>query len=724
MGFADQIQKSGVYLEELATYLEERGLTIDDIPCLTYYSVNHGYYTLGGDGTAKEPVPFIPAGWAFQVRGKHGELEDAYLLRTQNWPEELLQVKRQKDGTTKLEPAKSKKFKQCSPPGHEFIHWTSTMDELIHSPTIMIHEKFTSAALAVKILGIPSIALSGCWNWSKGLGTPKDSIVELFSKLQKNTRVVVCFDGDMLSNPMIMDSASNLKGWIESNRPDLKVVFPSLEEKIGWDDWAVKMGDQAAGAWAEILESEGVDITHLLPVDYLMRVFGVSLCRRGKDHLMVEHNIDNYVRLLEHPEWKDYVSDNLGFEFYNREHIDKPLGIDDFAIKYMRWLEQHVWRGMGRGPVKSYVKDAVREIMKERSLSVPILILERQPEVTEEQAVAAANRLITEGIRVTGPLNKEETVETLLRVSRDMVAMWSDDPSVDAQWALALVGPTGCGKSNFPKSFTACFYDWGYRPRISQFMKEGPRANMEELMRVARDSMIGVFDEYNPDERSARIVEQNLFTLSTQRVSDQRMLHQEQASRLIRHASVMLTTTDKNKNYIRSGKDTGERRFITFEVQGVTYFGGRLTSDRQVIKECGAILLRYGLQMWKQGDKRSATEFSERHTGQYLGDAPGIIKLSTYWASMDLYGALEQFIKDQMRNGKVRFTWPQLLNRLAVGINLTKYEKDDLKNMCIDLGMVNIGKARVNVGEGTIQKDTAYELPDPANWISALCARL
>ncbi|WP_263749338.1 hypothetical protein, partial [Klebsiella pneumoniae] len=62
------------------------------------------------------------------------------------------------------------------------------MDELVHSPTIMIHEKFTSAALAVKLLGVPSIALSGCWNWSRGAGTPKDGIVELFTKLSRKTR--------------------------------------------------------------------------------------------------------------------------------------------------------------------------------------------------------------------------------------------------------------------------------------------------------------------------------------------------------------------------------------------------------------------------------------------------------------------------------------------------------------------------------------------------------
>ena len=719
MGFTDQIATHGVYLTELAEYLEARGLSIDDLPCVPYHAVDHGYVVLRD----KVPTPYPLTGWAFQVRGPSGDLEPAYLLRPQNWPEEeLFQIKRQKDETTKLEPAKIVKFKQCSPRGHEFIHWASPLSDLIHAPVIMVHEKFTSATLAVKLLGIPSLALSGCWNWSKGQGVPKDSILNLVTKLQRGTKIVVCFDGDMLSNPMIMDSASHLKGWINSNRPDLQVVFPPLPDKLGWDDYAVQHGP---AAWLALLDEEGVDITHLLPVEYLMGEFGVSLCARGKDKLMVEHSIDNYARLLDHPSWADYVADSLGGALYHREIIGGPLGLDDFVVAYLRWLEQHVWRSMGKGPEKGKVRDAVRMVMAERTVSMPIHLLERQPEVSEAAAASAAHRLITDGLRVTGPMTREETVETLLRMCRDLVALWSDDVTVDVQWALALVGPTGCGKSNFPKSLTACFYDWGYQPKVAQFMKDGPKASLDELLRVARDAMMGVFDEYNPDERSARIVEQNLFTLSTTRSSDQRRLYQEQSSRLIRHAAVMLTTTDKNRNYMRSGKDTGERRFITLEVEGVKPHGGRMSSDREVIKGCGAVLLRYGLQLWQRGSSAPSTEYSEATTAQFLGDGAGILKLAAYWTSLDLRGALENFIKDQTFGEKtVRFSWPQLYQRLAAGVNLTRFDRDDLRNLCLEAGMVEVGKARVKVCGKVVQKDKAYELPEPVKWLDALCARL
>ena len=743
VGFSDQIAAKGVYLEELATYLEERGLTVKDIPNSTYLTVDHGYFVKQGD--IAEPVPLILEGWGFQVRNSAGGLEPAWLLRAQNWPTEgeLLQIKRDKEGNSRLELSAPRKFKQVSPAGHEFIHWTSTMEEMTHSPTIMIHEKFTSAALAVKLLGVPSIALSGCWNWSKGAGTPKDSIVELFTKITRKARVVVCFDGDLLQNPMIMAAASAFKGWINAYRPDLTVVFPAVPENgrgAGWDDWVVDQGEEAESQWLAILQDEGVDITHLLPPEFLMAAFGVSLCPRGKDRVMVEQTAENFSRLLNHPVWQPYVSDSLsgGLQFFNREDPNDSLGFDDFCIKYMMWLERHVYRGMGKGVNKEKLRDAVRMTMADRVVSMPLHLLERQPEVTHEQAIQAAERLVTEGLKVVGPMSKAETVETIVRVMRDTVALWSEDLSVDPQWVLALVGPTGCGKSNFPKSLLSCFSGWGYRPKVSQFMKEGPRATMEELLRVSRDSMFGVFDEYNPAEASARLVEQNLFTLSTTRLSDQRKLHQEQSSLLVRHAAVMLTTTDKNKSYIRSGKDTGERRFITLEVEGVRLYGGRMTSNREVIGECGGVLLRYGLQMWQNGYKGDATEYSQTYTSQYLGSSEGFTKLAAYWARADLVGALQMFVEDQTfktkgksangktNDGRVLFSWPQLLDRLAPdnAVRLTKHEKDDLRNLCLESGMEAVGQARVMVKGTIVMKDNAFELTDPALWIERISAAL
>ena len=103
----------------------------------------------------------------------------------------------------------------------------------------------------------------------------------------------------------------------------------------------------------------------------------------------------------------------------------------------------------------------------------------------------------------------------------------------------------------------------------------------------------------------------------------------------------------------------------------------------------------------------------------------GIPRLAAYWAGRDLYSALEEFIWEQTSSrGLVRFSWPQLCQRLAAGTNLTRSERNDLLNLCLELGMVEAGKSRVNVGGRMVHKDKAFDLPEPTKWLDALCARL
>lgn len=320
----------------------------------------------------------------------------------------------------------------------------------------------------------------------------------------------------------------------------------------------------------------------------------------------------------------------------------------------------------------------------------------------------------------------DQTAQTLIRVARDMVALWSEDRYVDVQWALALVGPSGCGKSNFPKSFIACLDKWGYHGGVAQLAKEGSRSNLDELFRQCRDSLVGVFDEYNPDERSARQVEQNLFTLSTTRVFKQRQLHEESARDAMRRASIMLTTVDRNRNYVRSSKGAGERRFITLEVEGVIDWGGKLSSNRPVITECGQILLTYGYQLFIDGNSDSATEFSDKYTQEYLSEAPVISRIAAVWANADLQGRLDKFGNEQRRKvtNDVRFTMPQIQELLLVDEKLGRIDKGDFIELVIDLGAKEVGKSRVNTPSGEKMKDKAYAVMDWDAWCLALHTKL
>lgn len=724
MAISKFLQTDKNFLNEVAEYLDSRGLTIQDLPILPYKNANLGFFTKTG---TDQYAPLILEGWAFQIRGPEAEFyDDRWLLRPCNWPAEQIYQRRNKVYHLVEKPPK---FVQLSDKGADCIYYMATMEELCHAPIVMFHEKFTSSALAQKITGIPSLALSGCTNWSTDKRL-KDSLVHMIKCMAPSAKIVVCFDGDIIENPNVMHAASQLKGWIHAIRPDLACVFPNvptmLDGRNGWDDWLVDQNEFARSHFLALIEDSGVDVTTALPVAHLIAKYQVKV-KVTKDRIIIEQTAANYRRLLAHPLWADYIQDTSGMIF-NREDI--PAGgetMDSFAMRYETWLADTVFQGEGAGVRGTQVKQACKMALGERIESIPLLLLSAQPPVTLEQAQAAAQRMFTDGIKVTGPMSMDETVETMIRCARDMVALWSTDRTVDVQWALALVGPSGCGKSNFPKSFTRCLQELGYEPKIAQLEKEGNRANMTEYVRLCRDSLVAVFDEYNPDERCAKQVEQNIFTLSTTRMSLQRRSHEEDGVDVFRRAAIMLTTVDKNRAYIRSSKGAGERRFITLEVEGVRDWYGMRTSNREVITECALPLLVYGYQLFMAGDTTSATEFSALTTGGYITDSPILAKIAARWSLGDVATKLEDYKKMLYREltDDYRFSMPQMQALLLPDDRLGRLEVHDFKTFIEELGAQNIGQARCNVANGkAAMKDNAYMVKDWDEFLARLVSKM
>lgn len=719
------LQTDVSYLADAASYLDERGVTIQDLPILPYKNANIGFFTkVGPDQFA----PHILEGWAFKIRGPLGEYyDDRWLLRPCNWDKNAEYYQRINKKFVRIE--KPPKFVQVSAKGEDCINYLSSAEDLCHAPIVMFHEKFTSAALARNITGIPAIALSGCTNWSTDKRL-KDSLTDIIKCMEPKAKIVVCFDGDIIENPNVMHAASQLKGWIHAIRPDIQVTFPNVppmaDGRNGWDDWLVDQEEFARSHFLAILEDSGVDVTTALPIAHLIAKYQVKV-KVLKEGIRIEQTAANYRRLLNHPLWSDYIQDVSGV-IYNKEDI--PSGgetMDSFAMRYETWLADTVFVGEGAGVRGAQVKQACKMEMNNRLLSVPLLLLSQLPPVTLAQAQEAAQRMVTDGLRVTGPMTMEETVETLLRCSRDMVALWSADPTVDVQWVLALVGPSGCGKSNFPKSFTRCLEGLGYRAPIAQLEKEGPRSNMVEYVRQCRDCLVGVFDEYDPDDRCAKTVEQNIFTLSTTRISNQRRSHEEDASECLRRAALMLTTVDKNRNYIRSTKGAGERRFITLEVEGVKMYGGTLTSDREVITECALPMLVYGYQQFMEGVKTNATEFSTSKTDAYLADNTILAKVAKRWTNGDVKAKLEDFKKVIWREVTFdyRFSMPMLQEMLLPEEKLSRLEVGYFKSLIEELGAKHIGKARVNtMAKKDVQKDSVYQVLEWDEFMDALIAKM
>lgn len=712
------------YLKEAAEYLQERCLTVNDTPIKVYATKNHGL-------SLKDGTPYPLQGWAFMVKGPDGQPDpDKLHLRVCNYPENTAlyfqAIGDKKAVVYKDRPKFIQMFKE------EFLHFTRPQSVICHSPVVMLHEKITSAELATKFLDIPGLAISGCSGWAKK-GKVGEQLEHTIKNMALGAKLLVCFDGDIRFKPGIQEAAKGLKGWIKVLREDINVVFlevPENERGVGWDDWAICQGDELAANWAEELlrQSSGLEISDFVPQGWLIEQFQLEIKEDRFGNISAVHTLDNYIRLTRYPKWARLKVDISG-NVYDSEDIHAgPRDMDTLLRDFRTWLETSAYRGEGEKVRINQAKDALEHLLTGKRISVPLMLLEMQPEVTQKEAEAAALRLITDGIRVTGPMTTEETVQTFIRMARDMVALWSTDDRVDVQWACAMVGPSGCGKSNFPKSFVECFRDWGYRPRIAQLAKEGNKAELSELYKACRDNLVGVFDEYNPSDYSAKQVEQNIFTLSTTRTTDVRELYREYATECTRHAAIWLTTVDTNRGYMRSSKGDGaERRFITFEVEGVKPHDGTMSSNRTVIKECAAVLMRYGYQLYVAGDTSMATEFSKPYAKAYIGKAPIISRLGELWAGMDIQVMLTQLGIEQYRNKTedYRIAASYLCGKLISTDNkLGRQDRADLLNFVLECGMEDIGKTRSMKCGTEIQSDQTLCTKDWKQFVENLVAKI
>jgi hypothetical protein len=721
------------YITEAAQYLEARGLTVEDVGIIPYATKNHGLSTEDG---ANYPL----MGWAFAIKGEDGVPDPAFgHLRVMNWPQDgqpLYNIIHRMDTKTKEKKLNADRPKFVQLFKGEFLYFTLPKSKVCHSPVVMIHEKITSAELATKSMGgiMPCLALSGCWGWGKeGKMGPK--IKSVIENLAADCKLLICFDGDIRVNSRIQRAARTLKSWVNSVRPDITTIFlevPENEHGVGWDDWATGRGAQLGADWMEEIarQGEGISISEFIPPAFLADMFQLETKEiKGKDAPVPCHTLDNYRRLMAHPEFSTLAQD-IGGAVYDSEDIEAGgLHEEDIANDIQSWFEKNAYRDTPESVRRQQIKVILESHLRKHRISVPLLLLAQQPQVTQDQARAAAKRLITCGIEVLGPMSQEDTITTLIRCFRDMVSLWSLDTDVDPPWALALVGPTGCGKSNFPHSVLKCFEKWGYRPTVAKLAKSGNRAKLDELNRACRDSMVGVFDEYNPEDSSAREVEQNIFTLSSTRVSKQRELHKDHASDCFRHASLFLTTTDKNRNYIRSAKGEGERRFITLEVKGVKEFDGHLSSDREIIDECAETLLVYGYHLFLEGDRTDATEFSRATTIDYISAPTIFVRMGQFWARADLGAVLKKFGETYYREqtGDTRFSLPILFDALMPQEKLNRQEKADLKDLVMDLGAKCMGKARVNGPQGPskeITKDEAWAVKDWDAWCLGFMSKI
>lgn len=695
--FKDSFKSVG-FLKECTEYLAARGLDYHEVLAVNCVTESIGV----GVRSSGEFEEVLMQGWAFRVKDRFGEIMEGCFLVRPMWPDEkmYMRISGAKDGEKKYKEYKKPKFRQV---GNWGINWLSTAAECKASSTLFIHEKFCCSYLTLKHLKAPSIGLSGCFNWCED-GAMRPELRDVLVNMPPGASVYLCLDGDVATNPTVNRAARSFKGYMDELRPDIKVILPVVPEGFGgWDDWVVAQGGvDVSGHWLQELNSQHIDVTSFLTTDVLITLYGLA-SRPDKDgNLFILHTTDNYIKLFsQNPLWDDYIL-NIDGMLYHKELPGDQLEYEDLSRKFEIWLSTCVFSGRESEKVSSdKCLKAVKEVLArpDRRFSLPHYWIEKLgAPCSDEEAVKVVEKLITDGIRVTGPMTQEETVATLLRVYRDMVGMWSFDRLWKPQWMLAIIGPSNAGKSDFAHSALRYFEEVGFLTPVGKLHQSGDKAKPEEMARVLMSILVGVVDEYNPSDRTAKPYEDQLISTVSDRTIVLRRMRENNAKAALRAASIFLTTTDRNRQYLRSGKGEGaERRAITLEIEGFKDFEGKLSSDREVVQNCSKMLLRWGLEAYRRGWPGSATEYSMKYASEYLAGNDVLRNVSR--------GLVFQGMEDLISRGHAlyrkhtedyRFNISQLTFICVADGKVSQGEQKQLRNAAVEAGATPIRQGKVN----------------------------
>ena len=104
---------------------------------------------------------------------------------------------------------------------------------------IVITEGEKKAAKACKA-GIPAISIGGVWAWrSKKRGLPTIPDFDLFEWKERDVRL--CFDNDLMSNPLVIGALNALAHELTKRGAVVYITYlPKASHKIGLDDYLVK----------------------------------------------------------------------------------------------------------------------------------------------------------------------------------------------------------------------------------------------------------------------------------------------------------------------------------------------------------------------------------------------------------------------------------------------------------------------------------------------------
>jgi len=639
-------------------YLGARACTEEDIRIIPYATADSYFYTESPSGELNK---FIAEGFALCRRLPSGEWDGMnYLVKPQNWPPETVKLVTLDNGEPKaLKGNRPKHLQHTNGLDKDVTSWYPDFATCAKADVLAIHEKYTSAALMWRLLGIPCIALSGCRNWSHskkqgGCGDMKPIIKDCVKLRPKGSRILMCLDGDMESNTTVKDSARLFKGVVNDIRPDIKVqsITPPKvgEGYIGWDDW-VAMGGTAE-QWRYEIEHAAKDIYVALPTEFLIEKFALDYEETRGGGRKISHSLSNYARLLTHDNWSSLCADDKTSAFFDVDDLSRGhLTIDMLKFKYRKWLETVVFSHNGGKVSSNTVVDSLEELRQMRRTNILINYLDQhldEVEITDEEKHVVD---FMDAIGITGPMTLEERKYTIPRMYRDMVGEWAGTEHPD--WIGALIGPFGSGKSDTPPHMVEFFKDWGYNLSLhASLPKTGRGTEDREIVPVLSAVAIATIDEYDADESYAKELEQLLIRLSSMEETSIIRKYDRDPSLSAPRSRMFITTT--KRAFIRTNPNDGAgRRFIVFDMVG-SMIGrdGLKTINRPKLAEASkALCLIARKRMLNDLVLVGGTNaFSRGYMDQYVRETSAMTRLGRHVHSdeMQIRKALDT-IRDQYK---------------------------------------------------------------------------
>ena len=192
---------------------------------------------------------------------------------------------------------------------------------------LIITEGEKKAIKASLDTGIPTIGLGGVWSWkSKKLGLPAIKDFDDFSWTRRE--VLICYDTDMLTNPMVMDAMNSLAQFLTGLGSRVKMIdMPHrVDEKMGLDDFLA----QVPGA-AHMLVEELIPNAEEFAISKELWSLNEELALIYDPECVKDLKLGTI-----HPANKSALANG---RFSNRiiEGADGPQKVDSVVIK--RWME-------------------------------------------------------------------------------------------------------------------------------------------------------------------------------------------------------------------------------------------------------------------------------------------------------------------------------------------------------------------------------------------------